>query len=42
MLELLEDDDAVEMMREDIILLLSRDPHCEIANLIGQALSEIA
>lgn len=42
MLELLEDEAAVELMRQDIVLLLSKNPHCPIANLIGQWLSEIA
>lgn len=26
------------MLRHDIVVLLSKDPHCQIANLLGQAL----
>lgn len=34
-------EEAAELMRHDIVVLLSRDPHCPIANLLGQALMDL-
>lgn len=34
-------DEAWDMMRADMVVLLSQDPHCPLANLIGQALADI-
>lgn len=34
-------EEAEEIMRQDIVTLLSRNPHCPIANLIGQALADL-
>ncbi len=34
-------DEAIAIMRRDIVALLSRNPHCPIANLIGQALMDL-
>lgn len=34
-------EEAVEMIRSDIVALLSRDPHCPIAQLLGQALMDL-
>lgn len=34
-------EEAQETMRADIVTLLSRDPHCPIANLIGRALADL-
>jgi hypothetical protein len=33
--------EAIEIMRQDIVALLSRDPHCPIANLLGKALLDL-
>lgn len=33
-------EEAIEIMRRDIVVLLSRNPHCPIANLIGRALMD--
>jgi hypothetical protein len=33
--------EAIEIMRQDIVVLLSRDPHCPIANLLGKALLDL-
>jgi hypothetical protein len=30
-----------EIMRRDIVALLSRNPHCPLANLLGQALADL-
>jgi hypothetical protein len=34
-------EEAAEIMRHDIVVLLSRDPHCPLANLLGQALVDL-
>jgi hypothetical protein len=34
-------EEAEEIMRQDIVTLLSRDPHCQIANLLGRALIDL-
>jgi uncharacterized protein YbcI len=34
-------EEAIEMLRHDIVALLSKDPHCPIANLLGQALMDL-
>jgi hypothetical protein len=34
-------EEAEETMRQDIVALLSRNPHCPIANLLGQALIDL-
>jgi hypothetical protein len=34
-------EEAAEIMRHDIVVLLSRNPHCPIANLLGQALMDL-
>ncbi len=34
-------EEAIETMRADIVALLSRNPHCPIANLLGQALMDL-
>lgn len=34
-------DEAAELMRQDIVTLLTMDPHCPIANLLGQALMDL-
>lgn len=31
-------EEQIEMMRNGIVALLSRDPHCPVAQLLGQAL----
>ncbi len=31
----------IEIYRADIVALLSRDPHCPIAQLLGQALMDL-
>lgn len=36
-----EREEAIEMLRHDIVVLLSKDPHCPIANLLGQALMDL-
>ena len=33
--------EAAQIMRQDIVALLSRNPHCYIANLLGQALQQL-
>lgn len=35
------DKEAEEIMRRDILALLSRNPHCPVANLLGQALMDL-
>lgn len=30
-----------ELLRDSIVTLLSRDPHCPIANLLGQRLMDL-
>ena len=40
MIELVEADEAAEMIRQDVMVLLSKDPHCPVANLLGQALMD--
>lgn len=34
-------DEAIEIMRHDIAVLLSHNPHCPVANLIGHALMDL-
>ena len=34
-------EEAIEMMRSDIVALLSIDPYCPVAQLLGQALMEL-
>ena len=34
-------EEAIELMRADIVTLLSRNPHCPIANLPNQALMDL-
>lgn len=34
-------EEAIGMLRNDIVALLSKDPHCPIANLLGQALMDL-
>lgn len=34
-------EEAIELRRADIVRLLSRNPHCPIANLLGQALMDL-
>jgi len=38
LIELLEGQDAQEMMRADILALISRNPRCPIAAMIAEAL----
>lgn len=38
---LVDPKEAVEILRHDIVVLLSRDPHCPVANLLGKALMEL-
>lgn len=38
---LIDRDEAIELMRAGIVALLSRDPHCLLANLLGQALMDL-
>lgn len=33
--------EAIQMIREDMVALLRRDPHCPIANLLGQRLMDL-
>lgn len=35
-------EEEVEALRQDIVALLSRDPHCPIANLLGRRLMDLA
>lgn len=37
----LTDDEAWDIMRSDMFVLLSQDPHSPLANLIGQALADL-
>lgn len=39
---LADPEEAEEIMRADIVALLSRNPHCPIANLLGRALTDLA
>lgn len=34
-------DEKKQRYRQDIVALLSRNPHCPIANLLGQALMDL-
>jgi hypothetical protein len=34
-------EEEAQIMRHDIVALLSRDPHCWLANLIGKALMDL-
>lgn len=34
-------EEELKNLRQDIVALLSRDPHCQIANLLGQALMDL-
>lgn len=34
-------DEAAETIRRDIVALLSRNPYCPIANLLGRALMDL-
>lgn len=34
-------EEQIEAYRNDIVALLSRDPHCPIAQLLGQALMDL-
>lgn len=38
---LVDPEEAEEIMRADIVALLSRNPHCPLAQLLGQALMDI-
>lgn len=35
------DEEAEEIMRRDIVTLLSMDPHCPVAQLLGQAMTDL-
>jgi len=41
LIQLVERGEAEVMMREDIVALLSRNPHCLIANMLGRALIDL-
>jgi hypothetical protein len=34
-------EERIEIMRHDIVTLLSKDPHCPIANLLGRELMDL-
>lgn len=34
-------DEQIEMMRNGIVALLSHNPHCPVAQLLGQALMDL-
>jgi hypothetical protein len=40
-LEQLDPVETAAILKNDIVLLLSKDPHCPIANLLGRALMDL-
>lgn len=42
LVSVMTDEEADTLLRQDIIALLSRNPHCPLAQLLGQALADLA